>query len=115
MDIVVKSRHCDVTEEFRAYVAEKITRLEKLDEDVIYDARQLDRDVVAVDQIRTVIRTFRHNLFKPLDADGIFPGRSEVPKTLIFAKDGWQPQTRKAKIAAGGTTVEDFQLTPTRC
>jgi len=62
-------------------------RLEKLDEDVVYDARQLDRDVVAIDQIRTVIRTFRDNLFKPLGDGGIFPGRSEVPKTLIFAKD----------------------------
>lgn len=63
------------------------TRLEKLDEDVVYDARQLDRDVVALDQIRTVIRTFRDNLYKPLDQGGIFPGRTEVPKTLIFAKD----------------------------
>ena len=63
------------------------TRLEKLDEDVVYDARQLDRDVVSLDQIRTVIRTFRGNLYKPLDEGGIFPGRSEVPKTLIFAKD----------------------------
>ena len=63
------------------------TRLEKLDEDVVYDARQLDRDVVSIDQIRTVIRTFRDNLFKPLDESGIFPGRTEVPKTLIFAKD----------------------------
>ena len=35
MDVVVKARHCDVTEEFRAYVAEKITRLEKLDDRVI--------------------------------------------------------------------------------
>jgi ribosomal subunit interface protein len=35
MDIVVKSRHCDVTEDFRAYVAEKITRLEKLDDRAI--------------------------------------------------------------------------------
>ncbi|MGD9796819.1 MAG: SDR family NAD(P)-dependent oxidoreductase [Acidimicrobiia bacterium] len=71
---------------FRERETRKI-RLEKLDEDVVYDARQLDRDVVAVDQIRTVIRTFRDNLFKPLDDGGIFPGRSEVPKTLIFAKD----------------------------
>lgn len=62
-------------------------RLEKLDEDVVYDAKQLDHDVVAIDQIRTVIRTFRDNLFKPLGEGGIFPGRSEVPKTLIFAKD----------------------------
>ena len=42
----------------------------------------LDRDVVAVDQIRTVIRTFSDRLFTE-----IFPGRTEVPKTLIFAKD----------------------------
>ena len=35
MDVVVKARHCSVTEEFRAYVAEKITRLEKLDDRVI--------------------------------------------------------------------------------
>ena len=63
------------------------TRFEKLDEDVIYDARQLDRDVVSIDQIRTVVRAFRDNLFKPLGDGGIFPGRSEVPKTLVFAKD----------------------------
>ncbi len=63
------------------------TRLAKLDEDVVYDASQLDRDVVSIDQIRTVIRTFRDNLFEPLGEGGIFPGRSEVPKTLIFAKD----------------------------
>jgi type I restriction enzyme R subunit len=42
----------------------------------------LDRRVVAKDQIRTIIRTFRDRL--PVD---IFPGRKEVPKTLIFAKD----------------------------
>lgn len=71
---------------FRERETRKV-RLEKLDEDVVYDAKQLDRDVVAVDQIRTVVRTFRDNLFKPLDEGGIFPGRSEVPKTLIFAKD----------------------------
>ena len=35
MDVVVKARHCNVTEQFRAYVAEKITRLEKLDDRVI--------------------------------------------------------------------------------
>ncbi|MFP5489265.1 MAG: DEAD/DEAH box helicase family protein, partial [Acidimicrobiia bacterium] len=71
---------------FRERETRKV-RLEKLDEDVVYDAKQLDRDVVAIDQIRTVIRTFRDNLFRPLDQGGIFPGRSEVPKTLIFAKD----------------------------
>lgn len=57
-------------------------RWEQLDDDVSYEAKQLDRDVVAIDQIRTVIRTFRDKLFSE-----IFPGRREVPKTLIFAKD----------------------------
>ena len=50
------------------------------DEDVIYEARQLDRDVINPDQIRTVVRTFRDKLPE------IFPGRDEVPKTLVFAK-----------------------------
>ncbi|MEM2125714.1 MAG: type I restriction-modification enzyme R subunit C-terminal domain-containing protein [Candidatus Methanosuratincola sp.] len=57
-------------------------RWEQLDEDLDYPPEQLDRSVVAPDQIRTVIRTFRDRLFTE-----IFPGRKEVPKTLIFAKD----------------------------
>jgi type I restriction enzyme R subunit len=57
-------------------------RWEQLDDDFNYDSKQLDRDVVAVDQIRTVIQTYRDKLFSE-----IFPGRTEVPKTLIFAKD----------------------------
>jgi type I restriction enzyme R subunit len=56
-------------------------RWEMLDEDLEYSAPQLDRDVVAKDQIRTVIRTFREKLPE------IFPNRNEVPKTLVFAKD----------------------------
>jgi len=57
-------------------------RWETPDEDLSYDPNELDRRVVAKDQIRTIIRTFRDQL--PID---IFPGRKEVPKTLIFAKD----------------------------
>ena len=60
----------------------RAVRWEKLDEDLTYDASKLDRDVVAVDQIRTVIRTFKEKLFTE-----IFPGRKDVPKTLIYAKD----------------------------
>ncbi len=57
---------------------------ELLDEDLAYDAAQLDRDVQSPSQIRTVIRHFRDVLFSEL-----FPQRAEriVPKTLIFAKD----------------------------
>ncbi|MDR4481025.1 MAG: type I restriction-modification enzyme R subunit C-terminal domain-containing protein [Nitrospira sp.] len=57
-------------------------RWERLDEDFAYDPDQLDRDVVAPDQIRTIVKVFRDKLFTD-----IFPGRMEVPKTLIFAKD----------------------------
>ena len=57
-------------------------RWEQLDEDLSYEPEQLDRAVVAVDQIRTIVRTFRDRL--PVD---ILSGRSQVPKTLVFAKD----------------------------
>jgi type I restriction enzyme R subunit len=57
-------------------------RWEELDEPLEYKPNELDRSVVAPDQIRTVIRTFRDRLFTE-----IFPGRTKVPKTLIFAKD----------------------------
>ncbi|MBS0172173.1 MAG: DEAD/DEAH box helicase family protein [Nitrospira sp.] len=57
-------------------------RWERLDDDFAYDPDQLDRDVVAPDQIRTIVKAFRDKLFTD-----IFPGRTEVPKTLIFAKD----------------------------
>ncbi len=58
------------------------TRWEQLDEELEYAPKQLDRDVVAPDQIRTVVRTLKERL-----CTEIFPGRREVPKTLIFAKD----------------------------
>jgi type I restriction enzyme R subunit len=57
-------------------------RWEQLADDLEYEAGALDRSVVAKDQIRTVIHTFREKLFME-----IFPGRKEVPKTLVFAKD----------------------------
>ena len=57
------------------------TRWEELDDHFAYVPNQLDRDVVTPDQIRTIVRTFRDKLFSE-----IFPDRSEVPKTLIFAK-----------------------------
>jgi type I restriction enzyme R subunit len=62
---------------------EKLTRRkrwERQDEDEVYTTTQLDRDIVNPDQIRTVIRTFKDKLPE------IFPGRNELPKTLIFAK-----------------------------
>lgn len=62
---------------------EKLTRRkrwEQLDEDVDYNSKQLDKDIVNFSQIRKVIKTFRNKLPE------IFPKRTEIPKTLIFAK-----------------------------
>ena len=60
----------------------RVQRLETLDEDLDYTAGQLDRAVTARAQIRLVLETFRDRLFTE-----IFPGRSTVPKTLVFCKD----------------------------
>ena len=63
----------------------KLTRAERLQllqRDLTYTANELDRDMVSESQIRTVLQQFREKVIP--DA---FPGRKEVPKTLIFAKD----------------------------
>lgn len=57
-------------------------RYEALDDDLDYTPGQLDRAVTSTSQIRLVLETFRDRLYTE-----IFPGRSSVPKTLIFAKD----------------------------
>ncbi len=58
------------------------TRWQQLDDALEYAGKELDRSVVAPDQIRTIVRTFKEKL-----GTDLFPGRTEVPKTLIFAKD----------------------------
>lgn len=61
-------------------------RMQLQDEDEAYSKMQLDKDVVNLNQIRTIIKSFKDNLpniFKDrYDENGNF----EVPKTLIFAK-----------------------------
>jgi type I restriction enzyme R subunit len=60
----------------------RAVRWERLDEDLTYANTDLDRSVVVKSQIRTVLSAFRDALFSEL-----FPGRTLVPKTLIFCKD----------------------------
>ncbi len=57
-------------------------RWKQMDEDINYVPSQLDRDIVNTSQIRTVIRTFKENLFTAL-----FPRRKEVPKNTDFCKN----------------------------
>ena len=66
-------------------VRDRHTRAQRyrlLEDDLTYTPQDLDRSVIARNQIRTVLETYRDTLFTEL-----FPGRAEVPKTLIFAKD----------------------------
>jgi type I restriction enzyme R subunit len=62
--------------------ASRSSRSAVLADDLDYTPADLDRSVVVPDQIRTVLRTYKDAL--PTE---LFPGRSLVPKTLIFAKD----------------------------
>lgn len=61
-------------------------RWERTEEEEVYTANKLDKDVVNPSQIRNIIKAYKENLPK------IFPnridenGEMEVPKTLIFAK-----------------------------
>ncbi|MFJ1706799.1 DEAD/DEAH box helicase family protein [Kitasatospora sp. NPDC088346] len=71
-------------------------RYQDIDDDIQYGAREVGTRVIAKDQLRTVIQTFRDRLFTD-----IFPERGKkdrttgrlrrdeiyVPKTLVFAKD----------------------------
>ncbi|RAK68087.1 DEAD/DEAH box helicase family protein [Hymenobacter edaphi] len=57
-------------------------RWEILDDELVYGASQLDRSVMSTNQIRTVLEEWKARLFTEM-----FPGRSIVPKTLIFAKN----------------------------
>ncbi|WPJ97523.1 type I restriction-modification enzyme R subunit C-terminal domain-containing protein [Coraliomargarita algicola] len=75
---------------------DRLTRTERWklqDEAEDYTGKDLDRSVIAPDQIRTVIRTFRNKLFtdlfpsRPARAKALGYPEPWVPKTLIFAKD----------------------------
>ena len=62
--------------------ASRKARQAVLADDLDYTPADLDRSVVVPDQIRTILRTYRDVVQTEL-----FPGRTLVPKTLIFAKD----------------------------
>jgi type I restriction enzyme, R subunit len=57
-------------------------RYEELEDDLTYAKKDLDERVLVPNQIRTVLQAYRDALPTQL-----FPDRTEVLKTLIFAKD----------------------------
>ncbi len=83
IDTLVTQRGATIEDKQLVEKRERQTRARRWevhDERADYTATQLDRSVVNPDQIRTVIRAFRDNW------RNIFPGREELPKTLVFAK-----------------------------
>jgi type I restriction enzyme R subunit len=81
----VSEKGAKVEKGFWLETVDKATRRKsawQLQDDFEYDPAELDRSVQTPDQIRKVITTFRDRLHTE-----IFPGRTEVPKTLFFAKD----------------------------
>lgn len=62
----------------------RAVRYQELDADLDYSSKELDRSVVAPNQICTVLETYKDRVFTEL-----FPDRTGnwLPKTLIFAKD----------------------------
>lgn len=76
---------------------ERLTRKkfwEAVDEDIEYSGKQLDRDIVNLSTIRTIVRAIKENLpsifpdrfSSPSTGGGQGEAAFEVPKTLIFAK-----------------------------
>ncbi|MDQ3647200.1 MAG: DEAD/DEAH box helicase family protein [Actinomycetota bacterium] len=110
-------------------VRDKISREEAyktLEDELTYDEAKLDRAVVAPDQLRTVVRTFRDKV-----QTEIFPGREEVPKTVFFCKHEMHAEdvlkvvreefgrgsdfARKITYKTQGTTdqhIQDFRTDP---
>ncbi|GGL47949.1 DEAD/DEAH box helicase family protein [Planomonospora parontospora] len=59
----------------------RMQRYEELQEDFTYTGEQIGRSVLAKDQIRLILRTFKDRVLPEQ-----YGGRTTVPKTLIFAK-----------------------------
>ena len=81
----VSEQGAKVDKGFWLETQDKATRFKtawQLDDDFEYQPEELDRAVQTPDQIRTVVRT----LVERWQVD-MFPARTELPKTLIFAKD----------------------------
>ena len=63
-------------------------RWDALEDDLAYTGAQLNRVVEAPNQIRTVLQAYRDALPTQL-----FPGRREIPKTLVFCRDESHAET----------------------
>lgn len=71
----------------------KAKRLEELDEEEVYQATQIDRSVLAPNQVHTIIQGFKDRCLpecfpeRKWIGEGVNREMEWIPKTLIFAKD----------------------------
>ncbi len=77
-------------------------RWEQLDADLDFKPGELDRSVVVPSQIRTVLQAFKDAVPQ------LFPGRSMLPKTLIFAKDDFHAEDIVAMVKEVFGKGDDF-------
>ncbi|MFF7153398.1 DEAD/DEAH box helicase family protein [Streptomyces sp. NPDC008139] len=77
-------------------------RYEALDDDFSYSTRQIGRSVVTVDEIRAVLTAYRDNWQR------WFPGRAELPKTLIFAVGEDHAEDVLAQVKEVFSKSDDF-------
>lgn len=85
IDTAISQRGATIDRGEWVQLRDRLTReeaLTELEDEITYDRAKLDRAVVSPDQIRTVVRTFRDKV-----CTEIFPGRTEVPKTIVFCKN----------------------------
>jgi len=68
-------------------------RWEASDEDVQYTGADLDRNVVAIDQIRLIVQTFRDKVLQET-----FPDRTDVPRRSSSARMTRTPRTSSRSL-----------------
>ncbi|MBX6388855.1 MAG: DEAD/DEAH box helicase family protein [Frankia sp.] len=82
--------------------ASRAKRYEQLDDDFTYTTSQIGRSVESVDEIRAVLTVYRDNWQK------WFPGRKELPKTLIFTVSEVHAESVLAQVKEVFGRGDDF-------
>jgi ribosomal subunit interface protein len=106
MDVVVKGRHCEVTDRFRAHVEEKLSRLEKHDHRVI--RVEVEIDVESNPRLRDRAVRVELTAFSKGPVVRAEAAAEEKMAALDFAIDKMAAQMRRAadrkKVHRGGKT-----------
>jgi hypothetical protein len=87
-------------------------RWNAIDEPIAYTAAQLDRAVVAEDQIRTIIQTFKDKLFTELSSspDNVLFEAHRFPRAIRRSGGDQLPSVRY--VSRWVTFTPDFQVIP---